>query len=675
MNIFRVPYYFSICDLNIIPQIDFATLQVVDSLTGYVVFNIFEHFRILSSYNFELELKFVCYQYKKIAKAYPNTTKLGNTTWKKCISSAKYCIEFIFDIDYLHQYQKTDRSTCYLLTKLIMNEIKTECTTSQKYAIEPYNVKNIIKKRNNKPVSLYSAFQYKLNNKYIFNAKDKTIVLKDMCPRISFARSGGLIETNDVERFINESCLRKLAQKRKTVIFIPSFMKKIWNNDLVFTYEDLIEIDNKDLKAVIVDNDIEQIIVHELYEILLPSIKKLINNSGCKTVWVINSLPIRFYFDTDVTEKNTSDYKLSVDKANSICNIWAGFSNEIKSVHNLDIIRFVASKFNKIYSVINYDINIKYEKHLIKPQSIEIDICNNILQWYWNWMNKLENSDSNKYSSVSFSLNRKLERQLYEIIVKMFLDITNVDEKSFTDDIEKTLMIINLSLVKLQSLSNKYTKIINGHIDVSIRNAIFDYFINNTLENEINRINKLINKIYSTKERYTRYLDTNYQNNEKTCPICYSEDSSYVKIICGHTVCIDCIFNVIRVNNSCPICKELINCSKIKIDKKTVRDYSSDLINYLQKLDEDDILVTDISLQQLILCDFSKITQSYVVELHNPNLSCQIMNIKSKYKSIHFLVYPERIRSSYQKKEFNMILNYIKMINNNVKITVIEMDI
>lgn len=52
---------------------------------------------------------------------------------------------------------------------------------------------------------------------------------------------------------------------------------------------------------------------------------------------------------------------------------------------------------------------------------------------------------------------------------------------------------------------------------------------------------------------------------EGSCPICMCNDSRmFIKTRCGHIFCRDCIVKWSIKNFSCPICREIISCPKLK---------------------------------------------------------------------------------------------------------------
>src|SRR5690606_9658656 len=107
--------------------------------------------------------------------------------------------------------------------------------------------------------------------------------------------------------------------KRRTLIILPTNMTKLWPKYHKITFDELLGLKQSSIKNLKRKNFI-RIIIHECHIQFLAAIKNLVDKICCNTVWIINSLPLRYYFSVDKTPE-----KLNINDLATLTNLWLNF--------------------------------------------------------------------------------------------------------------------------------------------------------------------------------------------------------------------------------------------------------------------------------------------------------------------------------------------------------------
>jgi len=194
--------------------------------------------------------------------------------------------------------------------------------------------------------------------------------------------------------------------------------------------------------------------------------------------------------------------------------------------------------------------------------------------------------------------------------------------------------------------NNKTNNRIDTYNNLQILNS-------NLLCHECNDINKEISfsdddTLCIHNEQIENDIKLNDTIKEKICPVCYEniQDKNYIVTKCNHVFCNDCLFQSLKVNSTCPICRE-------------------DIFNFkLKEINNEDVLTLESNVKRL-KCDVShKLTHqlmravTYSME-HN---TCDCVNdetkkILSTYLSCH------NVRSNIHKLFINSIMQAFSIIS------------
>lgn len=247
--------------------------------------------------------------------------------------------------------------------------------------------------------------------------------------------------------------------------------------------------------------------------------------------------------------------------------------------------------------------NAIYESYLINDNHSEDDIFIRQLCCFPKMINELKDIGGTKCETLE--------------------EISNVILKKYKFDIEKTENDINIIVNKFK---NFYAKLIaklkhteNGNEEIKKEiNKIKESFNKKTLEeikiivdkHYIKKNKVLSDKVNDTIQKYNTMLKDadkvllmnkstyNFFNssiekiklikdgseNQETCCVCLSEipKDSITLTKCGHIFCHNCIIESLKVNNKCPLCKEILYKSDIKI----ITDNKKNNIQYDYNIDK-----------------------------------------------------------------------------------------
>lgn len=354
------------------------------------------------------------------------------------------------------------------------------------------NINDFIKLRSNELMSIEPWFTIKIGNYYFDLKKSKFIDEKDLI-KSYFNYYGGIIESNDVKRIIPNF-------DPNSLIIVPNNMTQLYTNCI--TYDNIIEnaqpsLDENEYKKY------ETLIIHEFDISYIYIIKDLINNIQPKFIWIINSLPLKYYFDQ----------KIKINEISKLSNIWINFDTKNRKKYKTDLYNLFFNNFNKYYAIFNYDLDIKIPIYKISLTKFEKDLFNSINEFYLNWKLKLD-------SVISESKDNKIKSKIFNTFLILILNIQS-------------------------------------------QSTVFNFF----------------------KENYNQDIDIYNKDNE--CPICY-DLLIPTRLICGHTICLDCIIKTLAFSNYCPICKHRITIPQLCIIQEN---YTSPLFDFFKNLNG--LILTD----------------------------------------------------------------------------------
>jgi len=568
------------------------------------------------------------------------------------------------------------KKLAYYLTILQMREFEEK----KSYYTHKKNISHFINYRELNYMYLIPWYCYRINNKFVFDLKQKKIISSNQIKKINFMRKGGIIETNNVTKLINDNFKpggKSITPNtlectdRKTLVILPSSMTNLWPNATILVYDKLLSLTKSEINYY-KQLKINQIIIHECHVQFLFNIKNLVNNLECNRIWIINSLPLRYYFSLEKTPN-----KLTVNEIATISNLWLNFTINNKKKYKTEMIRLYLSKFNQYYTVVNYEPIHQIQKLQLSMVPFEKYIYSELNKYYENWKNMLTNDIDNIYSFTTKTKNNRIETKIFSATITLITSVVgqkNIKtffEKTIKDTLTETINIYN----RLDNFFGIYEKKINNLL-VQKNNIDVTYF-NDLLEN-VNGKNLSILK--NKKEtinikilNYQRYLNGNiYQtNNDDSCPICYSDENLVkTKLICGHSVCLECLLHTLRNSNKCPICNEFVNIQKIAIIRETIYlpCYSSNIINYIKKLDNNTVILTNLYGLDNVIEQEQKIK---IINITKNDVSNEIKRIKNLDTVVIFTTQEHSLEEK-TRSELQKIINYFLLFDIKPKIYKID---
>ena len=604
-------------------------------------------------------------------------------------------------------YKKIQQYLIFIQTK--------QLTTKNNYHINGKWIKQFILYREEFAMYLIPWNYFRIDNNIAFDLKNKKIVAGSQIKKINFSRKGGIIETNNVNKLVEENFINRISME-KTIVILPKKFVNLWKTAHIITFEELflfsqteiasfknlnITLSSESSRAVsseagytgsfdssitlssesvitslggkamleaLIPN-ITHVIIHECHAQLLSGIKKLIAILDCKIVWVINSLPLRYYFPS---EKPID--KLNINNLETLTNLWIDFSVDDKRKYKTELFRLFFTKFSHYYSIINYEFHEKFDTISLSLGNFEKNIFRELNEYYYNWKNKLTNDEKNIYSIASQKKIDYIESKIFDTMILLATNIKPVN------DIKKIFgAMIKYTLFKVQSVNKNVDRLMTSYVNASkLSNKIRD--------REIIDFDNIISDL-EDKKKITESIIKNYQrysNNDYVklldpevcaeCSVCYSSDDTIKTIlICGHIICFECLIGTIAAANKCPMCSEYITLQKIIILQETIKNYHSNIINFLNNIDYDKtIILTN-------LCSIDNIStygnhKLNVINVGKPVITHKLREIKNA-NNIMILTCPDKILTTKPMEEIYKIVGYAKLYNKNIKITKIEINI
>lgn len=428
----------------------------------------------------------------------------------------------------------------------------------------------------NKFISIENKFYFSDNNQ-IYGLFHKENKISEITSRnkIYFQRKGGIIETDNLGIL-----QQKYFSQSKNIVILPNNLSNLWSDSdsYIITHEDLMTLSKKKIYFL---NKIawDKIIIHELHLKILPYIKIFCDGINCKIVWVLNALPLQFYFNKS---------KLKLKDLFTLSNLWINLSDASKKTYKKEIIRMIKMDFDKYYAKLSYPNKIGKEIK-IKFNQFEKIIKEQLHNVFDIWRNNLTNDKNNIYSSTDQKQSNWLEKRIFNSALMLILSIgtSNENSQKINKHVKKVIKKLESFDYEMQSLQNKYKKSL--HIDE-------DFF------------DMIINKNQSQLTNYQRYAKTQKNTDENLqCPICFGSEAGenlvFSKLICGHHICLECMISSITQKNECPVCREDITIDKIFIDQQTIKDYHSEFKKYLLNLDNSTLIITDLDALEQLNCN------------------------------------------------------------------------
>lgn len=618
-------------DLVYIPQSGI----IINNFDSEIIYE-FEELEMSNFFYFRIE--FDKYKYDKYYQ--PTTQSYTNKLSKRI-----YNLFLYLNLDVIYQ-NRDNKTLCRKLT-YYFSILQIEDIQKKKiYNIGEKKLNYFFDYRNLNNMYIIPWYYFRINNDLVFDLKQKKLISSDETKRNQFKRKGGIIETNNVRKLINNI----FVPNDKILVIIPNNMTDLWTNTHKITYNELLLLNELDIKKL-QNKKFKQIVIHECHIIFLTDIKKLVNRLECNNIWIINSLPLKYYFE------NNSN-KLTINELFTITNLWSNFTLSEKKKYKTELIRLLFTKLNQYYAIINYKMDYSCINTIKLPlMPLEMNIYREFMKYYNNWRNNLTNDPDNHYSFTTIKKNNKIETKIYNAVITLILSI--VEKNNIPNFFESNTKII---LKKTIDLNKNLDQMLNKY-----------YFLNKMsyhkiMNNEIIDFNDILSNLQDKKKiteikinNYQRYLEgtvyTAFEDN--LCPICYSSDNiTMTKLICGHTICLECIFGTIKKSNKCPICGEFINIHKIAIIKETTPNYVSNIVKYLKKLTKTSIILTDLYMIDNLLTNLKYNTN--IINITKPTTLNKINKIK-KIENIIILTTPKKIMPN----EIDKIINYYSLLNNN----------
>lgn len=356
---------------------------------------------------FYIDIIFDSYTYK----SYYESIHADNFVNK--ITKKNYNIFLYVDLEKIIKCKSIDvlNILSKLFTLVQINQIKSKKTYMT------YNIDKFISERESIYLHLdKSWFCFQMDLFHMFDMKNKKIISdKKLSQKIFFARTGGIIETNNVEKIIN-----LFKNNTNDLILLPESLSYLWSSYTKIIFENIISMSIFELKSYfqyILKKKYNRIIIHECNEKILPIIKIIADIINPKTIWIINALPLRYYFN-----KLT---KINLNNLLSISNLWLCFNNDQKKIYKIELLYMLFVNFNKLYTRYYYDrvpnINSIKINLFNKCNSIEKYIYDKINSYYINWKNQLYISDNNIYSTATRNNFLKIESD----ILNIYFDVIN----------------------------------------------------------------------------------------------------------------------------------------------------------------------------------------------------------------------------------------------------------
>lgn len=548
-----------------------------------------------------------------------------NSNYRKELVSKNYIFYIYLNLknikhkNYMNSISHKDIAHC--LKSISINELKSKID----YNIPPDKVKKIINFRENNKMYFISWKYFRLNNKFVYDMENENLLNFRRVKKKYFNYKGGIIETNNVPKIIE-----KIANTKNILVILPTNLKHLWSKHTVVAYEELNSVALKYKKW-------DKIIIHECYIDLLPLVKDFLKNIEYDTCWIINSLPLNIYF----SKSENLALKLNLSQIFTLSNFWIRLGNKnLKKIYKFDLIKMFLTKFNQYYFIINYRCDDIINK-TIKLNDYETNIRETVNNQFKIWKDNLHVDSNNIYSLVDKEKIKKIKNDIFTSNLLLFSSAINIENSKsfFHDKIYEHINFLEMEDKNLYRTQKKYQK---------------THILNNiNLVRILNSIDEKKKVIKNKLQTFNKYATNNYKQTWDACPICYDDSAYYIKLICTHSFCVNCIFKILTNKNECPLCRENMTISKMSIIVDSYDKYQSEYLFFLLSLKDTDVLLADSNI--LGNKNLSNINLFYIKDL----------NILSLIKiNVILNIY---ILTDYKVSENNKlvnIINYFRLLQN-----------
>jgi hypothetical protein len=661
---------------------------IVDKSSGKILRNL-SHHDFKPYYWFELV--FHSYKYQNI---YNSETK----SIQQVICGKKYHFIFHLNVSIFIQNPNINKHVLEQVAKILtvcqindflrpptpvcaIKEDLMDKVQNQSYCIPYEKIFPFITYRESHPMYFIPWEIYRLDNKVGFDLKNKRFVKSDSIQKTFFRRTGGIIETTHPNVIMDRLCDGTKSTEKlpnNNLIIAPSTIKITCKNATVLTYDNLVANDNSIFKQIS-KNRWDRIIIRECHINFLPSIKKLLSYVKCDTVWIINILPLRFYFTLDSTP-----HKLRLRHLVTISNIWMNLSHDIKRKNKTSIARLLFTKFNQYYSVVKIpstlDCSLTFSKKNLIMKSIEVNIFNQYKKWYDNWLGCLDNNPNNQYSIASKKKIIEIKEKLFNSYMGLITRVVSSDNVSFILDKKITRLMCFLYTTR-----HEFKELYNAHVKMNKQshNIIQSHGNELDLANMCTQLKYAIEKLSEKEDFYCEYIEKikkiNYSDlsDNTQCPICYGdfitesdgnnpmEKLPRVVTICSHTMCVECFIDSMTTSNECPICREHTNTEKAVIVRESLSSkYTPSLVSYLNSVKGHVCILSELD----FISDLAKILIDDRFKYVNPS-HCDVIKQLKIIKKINKVII---INSEPGTTKYNSWIGYFNSFTVSPTVTVLQ---
>ena len=350
---------------------------------------------------FKYELIFDSYLYQKIFDS-----KINN--YQKVVSSRVYHLVLSLDLEAIANDRSNTKSLYPKLQAFFTYIQIREFSIGHKYQTSENNIGSYITYRKQNPMYVIPWTQFRINSSYVFDLKRKRLLRASSVERITFGRTGGIIESNNVGKLIREHFFGLCRQN--TLVILPAKMLNLWSGIPTVTCITFDQLLNKNFVALIKKPDL--MIIHEGHSPFFFIIKCLIRKLGCKHIWIINSLPLCYYLPSQ-------DKTINIKSLMRLSNIWMNFDLEQKKFYRTEIYRMLITKFNQFYTQVHYHGVVPRKYHFLKLSAFETNIYGEFNKSYFNWKEKLTNDRDNIYSVATKRKCKKIERAIFQSVLSL----------------------------------------------------------------------------------------------------------------------------------------------------------------------------------------------------------------------------------------------------------------
>ncbi|MEM3062061.1 MAG: RING finger domain-containing protein [Nitrososphaerota archaeon] len=624
---------------------------IVDDITKAIIYRF--PTREVDTY-FYFKLEFDKYKYKNSYQ--PKTGTYKNRVWKKVYRLVLYIN--MYNIMHNEDFFTSDVSR--KLTKYISYLQINEMLRRRTYHVNPENIcsfgeqffprkfgslrddflkgiKDFISNREKNYIYFIPWYHFRINDDYIFDLHLGKVRPFEQTKKINFSKKGGIIETDNVREIIHHFF------SGRNLIVLPANMDKLWENSDKITYDQLITFSEKDLDKWD-GKKYDRIIIHECHNQFLVGIKELVRRLDCQVIWVINSLPLKYYLSMDGCSK------LGISEISTISNLWIGFGINEKRIYKTELVRLFLTNFGQYYLQVRYFrsqivevLNPRMGCVLkINSSPFERKIYSKYKLYFLSWIDNLTNNPNNVYSMADRCKIVKVEANILNAVFILILSVVrrkNVG-KFFKTQLKEALKLMNEHKMQLEKSIENCDQL------KSCEYLVEEFGIFENFREKRDKVEKAISN-------YERYLLFGSAELPFRCPICYeSSDLIQVQLICGHHICLDCILDTLARKNECPICKEFVSIRQVAIIEESIPNYQPNISRFIKYPGEDTIILTDLNFGDVL-----RKKQSKVINVERGNFIKNVSRIKSVRKIMV-------VGSKNFVEKYNHFLEFFGLFNN-----------